>query len=509
MSHSDYSTTESVGGERVATELNNTSLPNLAETGLGIPAYDRATVTVGIVHFGVGAFHRAHQAMYLDLLLAAGTEHARWGICGVGTRPADAQMRDALVPQDGLYTLTLKHPDGAVQTSVIGSIVDYLYAPDDPEAVVERLAHPDTAIASLTVTEGGYNFSPATGEFDATNPEIVADVELAGTPRTVFGLITEALARRRDRGLQSFTVMSCDNIQGNGDMARSTFLAFARLRDPELAEWIAEHTRFPNSMVDRITPATPSGLAAEVEQRVGVHDRWPVVAEPFTQWVLEDSFSAARPPLERVGVQVVDDVAPYELMKLRLLNAGHQALCYFGYLLGYRFVHDAAADPDLRTLLYRYMHTEARPTLHDLPGVDVDDYIDTLLERFANPAVADTIARLCQDSSDRIPKWLLPVIRERIAAGGRADLAAAVVASWTRYAEGVDEAGEPIEVVDTQSTVMGPLARESRTDELAFVSHRALFGDLVDHPEFTEPYLAALRSLRGDGARATLRKVLS
>ncbi|WP_374613279.1 mannitol dehydrogenase family protein [Gordonia sp. (in: high G+C Gram-positive bacteria)] len=489
------------------TPLNNETVSDLA--GVEVPTYDRSGVTPGIVHFGVGAFHRAHQAMYLDRLLATDASASGWGICGVGVRTADAAMRDALGPQDGLFTLTLKHPDGAVETSVIGSIVEYLYAADDPEKVIERLSDPATRIVSLTVTEGGYNFSPSTGEFDATNPDIVADLEASAPPRTVFGLVTEALARRRDRGVPSFTVMSCDNIQGNGHMARSTFLAYAQLRDPELAAWIETNTRFPNSMVDRITPATPPGLAAEVADRTGVDDNWPVVAEPFTQWVLEDDFSMGRPALEQVGVQVVDDVTPYELMKLRLLNAGHQALCYFGYLLGYRYVHDASSDPDIRNLVRRYMTEEGATTLRPLPGVDVEEYIDTLLERFANPAIGDTIARLCQDSSDRIPKWLVPVIRERLERDQRSDLAAAVVASWTRYAEGTDEAGEPIDVVDPLAAELVPRAQRSRTDPLAFVADPELFGTLAQDPLFTTPYLSALESLRSKGTRATLIDLLA
>ncbi len=491
----------------MSTPLNNETVSDLA--GVDVPTYDRSGVTPGIVHFGVGAFHRAHQAMYLDRLLATDASASGWGICGVGVRTADAAMRDALGPQDGLFTLTLKHPDGAVETSVIGSIVEYLYAPDDPEKVIERLSDPATRIVSLTVTEGGYNFSPSTGEFDATKPDIVADLEASGPPRTVFGLVTEALARRRDRGVPSFTVMSCDNIQGNGHMARSTFLAYAQLRDPEVAAWIQTNTRFPNSMVDRITPATPPELAAEVADRTGVDDNWPVVAEPFTQWVLEDEFSMGRPALEQVGVQVVDDVTPYELMKLRLLNAGHQALCYFGYLLGYRYVHDASSDPDIRNLLRRYMTEEGATTLRPLPGVDVGEYIDTLLERFANPAIGDTIARLCQDSSDRIPKWLVPVIRERLERDQRSDLAAAVVASWTRYAEGTDEAGEPIDVVDPLAAELVPRAQRSRTDPLAFVADPELFGTLAQDPLFTTPYLSALESLRSKGARATLIDLLA
>ncbi|TWS22208.1 mannitol dehydrogenase family protein [Tsukamurella sputi] len=473
-----------------------------------VPGYDRAAVRPGIVHFGVGGFHRAHQAVYVDRLLAAGPEAAGWGICGVGLRPADAAMRDALVPQGGLYTVTLKHPDGAVETAVVGSIVDYLYAPDDPEAVLERLASPETRIVSLTITEGGYNFSATTGDFDAENPDVRHDLEPDAAPRTVFGYVTEALRRRRARGVPAFTVMSCDNIEGNGHVARRTFTAFARLADPALAAWIEESVRFPNSMVDRITPATPGALRGEVAARTGVDDRWPVVAEPYTQWVLEDDFGSGRPRFEDAGVQVVDDVAPYELMKLRLLNAGHQALGHFARLLGYEFVHDAAADPDVHELVRRYMQDEGRPTLRPVPGIDLDDYIDTLLERFSNPAIADTVARLCQDASDRIPKWLVPVIAARLDDGATAPLAAAVVAAWTRGCEGADDAGAPIVLNDRHASGLAERAARSRTEPLAFVDVPDLFGDLAHRPGFAEPYLAALTSLRERGARATVRALL-
>ena len=312
----------------------------------------------------------------------------------------------------------------------------YRYAPDDPDAVIEQMAQPTTKIVSLTVTEGGYNFHPVTGEFDADNPAVQADLQPGAVPTTTFGLITEALVRRRERGIAPFTIMSCDNIQGNGHVASTVFTAFARLRDPELGDWVAAEVQFPNSMVDRITPGTTDEDRAQISERFGVEDAWPVVCEPFTQWVLEDKFSLGRPPLEDVGVQVVDDVEPYELMKLRLLNASHQALCYFGYLAGYRLVHEVAQDPLFAGFLRSYMDAEATPTLSPVPGIDLDAYKGQLIERFSNSAVRDTVARLCAESSDRIPKWLLPVIRENLAAGRAVPLSAAVVASWARYAEG-------------------------------------------------------------------------
>jgi mannitol 2-dehydrogenase len=483
------------------TQLRNATVDSLS---VPVPGYDRSSVSVGIVHFGVGGFHRAHQAMYLDSLMEQG--HALdWGICGVGVMPFDLKVRDALVPQDCLYTLVLKDSQGEWTPKVIGSIVCYLYAPDDPDAVLERMADPATRIVSLTVTEGGYNFHPVTGKFDADNPAVRADLAPGTVPTTTFGLITEALARRRERGIGPFTVMSCDNIQGNGHVAQEVFTAFARLRDPGLGEWIEANVRFPNSMVDRITPVTTDGDRAEIRDRFGVEDAWPVVCEPFTQWALEDKFNAGRPPFEDVGVQVVPDVEPYELMKLRLLNASHQALCYFGFLAGYRLVHEVAQDPLFANFLLDYMNLEATPTLAPVPGIDLGIYKHQLIERFSNAAVRDTVARLCAESSDRIPKWLLPVVRENLAAGRDIRFAAAVVASWARYAEGVDEQGNPIQVVDRLADELKIIAAKQRTDPLAFVANRDLFGDLVDHPAFTEPYLAALNSLHTSGARATLK----
>ena len=280
---------------------------NLGSLSIPVPSYDRSQVTVGIVHFGVGGFHRAHQAMYIDQLMEQG-KALDWGICGVGVMPFDLKMKEAMQSQDCLYTLVEKAPDGSWEPRIIGSIVQYLYAPDDPDAVIEKMADPATRIVSLTVTEGGYNFHPVTGEFDDTNPAVQADLAPGAVPATTFGLITEALVRRRSRGIEPFTVMSCDNIQGNGHMAQEVFAAFARLRDPELGEWVEGKRSFPNSMVDRITPVTTDEDRAQISERFGVEDAWPVVCEPFTQWALEDKFTAGRPPLEDVGVQVVPDV---------------------------------------------------------------------------------------------------------------------------------------------------------------------------------------------------------
>ncbi|MGV0774766.1 mannitol dehydrogenase family protein [Mycolicibacterium elephantis] len=467
-------------------KLNNSTLTELS---VDKPSYRRDEISVGIVHFGVGGFHRAHQAAYVDRLMEMGVAKD-WGICGVGVMPADRKMAEVMAEQDGLYTLLLEKPDGTREARVIGSIVDYRYAPDDPEAVIELLAAPSTRIISLTITEGGYN------------------IDTTGSGVNVFGLVADALARRRDRGVGSPTIVSCDNIEGNGDVARQAFATYAERVHPGLGDWISTHTRFPNSMVDRITPVTTAEVIDVVKAEFGVDDRWPVVAEPFTSWVLEDDFSDGRPPFEQAGVVLVDDVTPYELMKLRLLNASHQSLCYFGYLAGYRLVDEAAGDPLFARFLMEYMDSEATPTLRPVPGIDLPDYKRTLIERFANPGIKDTIARLCFGSSDRIPKWLLPVVRENLKTGAPVRLSAATVASWARYAEGVDEQGQPIDVQDQLADILVPLARSQHDHPTAFIENTAVFGDLARKPRFVEAYLWALDSLHRDGARATLEELL-
>ncbi len=482
------------------TSLAAGSLRSLTEQ-VATPPYDRSRVRAGIVHLGVGGFHRSHQAMYLDRLMAQGRA-LDWGICGVGVLPADRLMAEVMAAQDCLFTLVVRHPDGAAEARVIGSIVDYLFAPDDPEAVVARMADPATRIVSLTVTEGGYNASAVTGEFDGSHPGVVHDLRPGAAMRTSFGLVVEALVRRRDRGIPPFTVVSCDNIPHNGDLARSSYAAFAGLRDPALGEWVRREVPFPNSMVDRITPATTDADRAAIAERFGVEDRWPVVCEPWTQWVLEDSFSCGRPPLEDAGVQLVDDVVPYELMKLRLLNAGHQVLAQPGRLAGLRYVHEACADPLMRRLLRGYLGEEARPTLAPVPGIDLDAYTSDLVGRFSSPAIADTLDRICAEASDRIPQFLLPVLRANLASGGEIRRSVAVLAAWARSAEGADDDGRPLRLTDARAEALTARARDD--DPLAFVSDREIFGDMVEDDRFATAYRDCLASMRSRGVRATL-----
>lgn len=444
-------------------KLSSSTLTQLSDE-LAVPTYDRATLQTGIVHFGVGGFHRAHQAMYLDRLMNQG-KALDWAICGVGV---------------------LEH---------------------DAEKVIEKLAATATRIVSLTVTEGGYNVHHVTGEFNADNPDVQHDLASGASPKTSFGLVVEALKRRRERGIPPFTVMSCDNIQGNGDVAQKMFTAFAELKDPELASWIRAEVPFPNSMVDRITPVTTDEDRASIASQFGVEDEWPVVCEPFEQWVLEDHFANGRPPLQDAGVQLVNDVEPYELMKLRLLNASHQALCYLGYLSGYRYAHEVCQNPDFAKFLLDYMDKEATPTLSSVPGIDLPNYKKTLIDRFSNEYVRDTLARLCAESSDRIPKWLLPVIRINLANDGEISRSVAVVASWARYAEGIDEQGQPVHVVDALKDTLMAAAAHQHEDQLAFIANREVFGDMIDNVRFTEAYSLALSSLHKLGALRTVQNL--
>ncbi|MCU1489265.1 MAG: Mannitol dehydrogenase domain protein [Acidimicrobiaceae bacterium] len=486
------------------TALNEASLVDLSDR-MAIPGYQRSQVRPGIVHLGVGGFHRAHQAFYLDRLMNLG-KAMDWGIVGVGVLARDRPMRDALLAQDELYCLVEKASADDWRARVIGSMIGYLLATDDPEAVIERLAHPTTRIVSLTITEAGYHVG-LDGSFDVSAPEIAHDLERRAAPATVFGLVVEAVRRRRQRGLGGVTVVSCDNLQGNGGVARTAFRTFASHIDLDLARWMDEEMRFPNSMVDRITPVTTDADRRALADRFGVTDRWPVVCEPFVQWILEDEFASGRPALEAVGVQLVEDVAPYELMKLRLLNAGHQLLAYAGSLAGYRLVHEAAGDPLFSRFLAGYMRQEALPTLLPVEGIDLREYCAELLVRFANPGVGDTLSRLAANASDLIPKFVLPVVRHQLAHGGPFDRCATTVACWARYVMSVDDQGEPIALNDRNAERLRSAARSEESEPGSFLRQPEIFGELGEDERFQDAYLRALTSLRTRGVRPTLEAI--
>ncbi len=491
---------------RTAVALNRGLLADsrAASARLALPAYHRADVRVGIVHVGVGGFHRSHQAMYLDRLMNDG-QALGWGICGVGVLPSDRRMADVLTAQDGLYTLVVRDWTGGTTARVIGSVVGYLFAPDDPDAVVERMAHPETRMVSLTVTEGGYNLDPSTGQFDADDESVQADLRGTGPPRTMFGLVTEALRRRREREIAPFAVVSCDNVEHNGSVAERSIAGFADLLDPALAAWIREEVRFPSSMVDRITPATTDEDRRAFAAEYGVADQWPVFCEPFTQWILADVLPAdARPPLEHAGVQLVADVAPYELMKLRLLNAGHQAIGYLGFLAGYDYVHEVCADPVFADFLHAYLD-EVTPTLPAVPGVDLAGYKHELVIRFTNPGVGDRLERICAFSSDRMPKFVLPALADNVRAGRSIRAAVLVVAAWARYVAAVAGGADGSALLDSQRDRLVANARAD--DPLAFVDDRRFFGELPDSDEFRAAYLQAQRSLGDHGPRGAAERV--
>lgn len=486
------------------TELKDGNLSSISSVPR--PQYDRSAASVGIVHFGFGNFHRSHEAMYLDQLMEAGSG-LDWGICGVGILPQDARMRDVMRDQDCLYTLVVRNPDGSLEPRVVGSVLEYIYGPDDPEAVYGKLMDPRVRIVSLTVTEGGYVKNPATGQFDPEHPAIVHDLADASNPQTVFAYIVEALRRRRDAGMEPFTVLSCDNLQGNGEIARQTVTSFAHLGDEDLGAWIDANVSFPNCMVDRITPGTTDADITAVATEFGIEDEWPVPAEPFTQWIVEDQFSAGRPALEAVGVQFVEDVKPYELMKLRLLNASHQAIAYFGAPVGYVLVDEVLRDDLIRAYLVEYMAREAAPTLDNLPGIDLDGYMATLIERFSNPKMRDTIKRLATDGSNRMATFTLPAIRANLEAGRPIDLGVAMVAAWAQYWELIGKGGLPASEIpdDVHAEGMTRAALAQADDATAFIRLEEIFGDLVENDRFREPFVAARGSLQALGVHAFLK----
>jgi len=482
--------------------LNGSNL-RFISPNVQVPSYDRGGLTQSIVHIGVGGFHRAHQAVYLDDLLHLPGENG-WGICGIGLLRADSRMRDALRRQNCLYTVLTCSAAGE-QARVIGSLLAYLYAPGGPEAVLEKMASAECRIVSLTVTEGGYYIDQGTGEFDDNHPDIVYDLQHPREPACSFGYLAEALNRRRSRGLPPFTVMSCDNLQQNGEVTRRMFLAFCGLRDPGLQQWLASNCAFPNSMVDRITPVTTDRHRVLLREKFGVDDAWPVIAEPFRQWIIEDSFPSGRPAWERVGARMTSDVMPYEKMKIRLLNASHQAICHFGRLLGYQHVHEAVADAHIRKLVRTLMDVEVTPLIGSVPGINLEDYKNTLLERFDNPAIGDQLARIGMDASARMPKFVLPSIVEQLQRSGPIQMLSLTVAAWFRCLRETDEEGREIPLIDPMAEKLRQHARQGGADPSSLLEIRELFGDALPGSQvFRDQLRQALQSLYHRGTRQTL-----
>ncbi|MGH6923522.1 MAG: mannitol dehydrogenase family protein [Propylenella sp.] len=466
------------------------------------PANDRPSVTTGIVHLGIGAFHRAHQAVYTNDVLA---DDPSWGIVAASLRsPA---TRDALRPQDGLYTLAVRGAEGEA-LRVVGSVSDVLVVPEERERLLAAMASPSVRIVSLTITEKGYCHDPATGALNEAHPDIRHDVAHPHAPRTAPGLLVEALAMRRGAGVAPFTVLTCDNLPSNGHVAKRILDRFSALRDADLGTFVAGELVCPSTMVDRITPATTDEDRASIAAKLGVWDAWPVVTEPFSQWVIENRFPSGRPAWERAGAELVTDVAPYELMKLRLLNGAHSTLAYLGYLAGYELISGAMADPAFEALARGVME-EASPTLCVPTGVDLAAYKRALLERFKNPALKHRTWQICMDGSQKLPQRLLGSIRDCLRLSAPFDRLALGVAAWMRYVTGVDEAGEPIDVRDPLAAKLRAMADAAGPSAArlaqALIGIEAIFGnDLAADPRFADAVTQQLGRLYESGAKRSV-----
>jgi len=469
------------------------------------PAYAASDLSPGIVHFGVGNFHRAHLQVYLDRLFNAGGDRD-WGIVGAGVTPYDAKMRDALAGQDWLTTVV----EQSAETStafVTGVMTDFL-PPMDGKAITARLSDPATRIVSLTVTEGGYFINPATGAFDPEAPAIRADVAAPDAPKTAFGMILAALRARRAAGAAPFTVLSCDNIPHNGVVVKNTVAGLAEAQDPALAAWVRETVAFPNGMVDRIAPATGDRERDIARDEFGVEDAWPVFCEDFIQWVVEDDFPAGRPAFEAVGAQFVADVTPFEHMKIRILNGGHAIIAYPSGLLDIHFVHDGMTHPLVRGFLQKVEQDEILPILPPVPDTNLVDYLALIVRRFSNPKIGDTIRRLCFDGSNRQPKFIIPSIADRLARGLPVEGLALASALWCRYCEGTTDSGAVTEPNDPSWDRLQAQARAARADPMAWLGMADIYGATAEAPAFRDAFAAHLGALWREGTATTLRRYL-
>jgi len=480
-------------------QLNRSNLARL-QPPVATPGFNPARVVPGIVHLGLGNFHRAHMARYTHNLMERRPDALQWGIVGAGLLPGDRRMQESLAPQDSLYTLVERSFTEETVT-VVGSLAGVVFAGESSAELLDAIDRPEIRIVSLTVTENGYCLNRATKRLDPDHALIRADLAHPERPSSAIGIVVEAYRRRRESGVQPFTAMTCDNIQHNGDVLRSAVLALAELRDPALAAWIAEHGSFPSTMVDRITPVTAAADVTALTERHGIVDRWPVFAETFTQWVIEDRFPAGRPSWEEVGAQFVTDVAPYEFMKLRLLNASHLAVSGMGRLAGYVTIDEAMADPLITRYMGALMDRETGPTLLPVPGIDLDGYKATLIERFANPAIKDTVERVNTDAPLNV---LVDPIRDRLRAGQGVEFLALALAAWLRRVRGEDEQGQPIDIRHPLATLLREKAMAGGPDPRPLLGIAQLFGETGTDARLIEPVGRWLASLYERGSRETL-----
>ena len=474
---------------------NISDLDNL-DPSLEPPSYDRSALARSIVHIGVGGFHRAHLAVYVDQLARAG--NTDWGIVGAGVLPYDAKMYEALSTQDHLYTVVSRSQAG-FDATVTGSIVDFIFAHPDQQPLVDKIASPETQIVSMTVTEGGYPVDDATGDFDPDSPN-------AG-PDSAFAAIVKGLAKRMDDGVGPITIQSCDNVMGNGDVAALATKSMAKAHSDELSAWIDANVSFPNSMVDRITPATTDADREWFAENIGIEDNWPVVTEPFIQWIIEDDYAGARPPWETLDIIITKDVRPFEHMKLQLLNAGHSVLGFSAHQFEIELVHDGMADPDVLSFVEAYLDREAKTALHPVDGMDFDAYIESLLERFANPQVRDQVLRLAMDGTGRLPKFVLPTLRTHLAQGGPTKLAALMLATWCQSLTGKSDAGNDIAYgPDPMLDQVKAAAQASLENPAAFLDLAPTFDGIREDAAFVTEFATTLTAVRENGLRATIQE---
>lgn len=480
--------------------LSNATLSQMPP-GIKVPSYDRAQLSAGMVHIGLGNFHRGHQAWYLHRLMEQGLAH-NWAIVGAGVRPADAAQRERLFAQDGLTTLIELDPSGK-SAEITGSMIDFVPVEPDNAALIARMAEPDIRIVSLTVTEGGYYIDPATGAFDATHDDILHDAAHPNAPRTAFGAMVAALKLRVRTGAGPFTCLSCDNLQGNGAILRRTILSLARLSDPDMADWIDVHCSFPNSMVDCIVPATGAKELALV-QDFGLDDAVPVTHENYRQWVIEDDFCADRPDWDRVGAVFSDQVHQYETMKLRVLNGGHQMISIAGDLLGVDTIAGSMTHKGVSRFLAKTMIEEVLPNVTPVPEMTPEIYFQLVVDRFANPEIRDTNRRVAFDGSSRQPGFIVPSIRDALANNLSVDGLALMSALWMRYCLGIREDGSIIEPNDPRHSELKAVAELAVNQPLIWLEQENYYGSLWQADRFVAAFMAQVEALSSHGVEEAL-----
>jgi len=488
----------------MTTKLSIANLDQITDE-VSKPSYSRQDLSPGIMHVGVGNFHRAHQSIYLHSLFEMGLDRD-WAIIGAGVTKYDVPMREKLAPQDWLTTVVELDPEQLTAT-ITGAMIDFIEI--NPQSIIDAMAKPEIRIVSLTVTEGGYYVDAETGGFDQSHADIETDASNPESPKTVFGIIIAALRKRKENGVAPFTVMTCDNLPENGKVAEHAVHGLANIMDAEFKTWIAENVAFPNSMVDCITPATTEREIGIVKDKFGIDDSAPVVSEPFHQWVLEDNFPNGRPALEKVGVEFVDDVAPYELMKLRILNGGHASIAYLAGLLDIHYVHDAMNNPIVASYLDKLEYDEIIPTLEEIPGVSFDQYYKKIVERFSNEAVGDTIPRLCFDGLNRQPKFILPVIEARLEKNQSIDGLALECALWCRYCYGTTDSGAEIPPNDDQWDRLKKQSMLAKDDPVKWLELTDVYGPLSRDESFRQAFATALASIWDNGTVAAIEQYLS